>query len=47
MDERLMHDWSLRSIDVDWKTGEIWVSLQSSSREYIVRAFDLSELRLA
>lgn len=39
-----MHDWSLLSLTVEWKTGEVRLDVQSSTGLEHVRAVDLYEL---
>jgi hypothetical protein len=41
-----MHDWTLRSLKVDWETGEVRLCVDSPSGHTSVRAFDLYDLRV-
>jgi hypothetical protein len=41
-----MHDWTLRSLEVDWGAGEVRLCVDSPSGQTGVRAIDLYELRV-
>jgi hypothetical protein len=41
-----MHDWTLLSIAIDWKTGAVALHLASSAGQTELRAEDMREIRI-
>lgn len=41
-----MHDWSLLSVAIDWKSGDVRIDVRSPSGETSIRASDLREIHM-
>jgi hypothetical protein len=41
-----MHDWSLLSVAIDWKSGGVRIDVRSASGETSIRASDLHEIHM-
>ena len=41
-----MHDWTLKTVTVDWSAGSVTIELQTAGMPKVLRAYEVAELRV-